>query len=283
MYPILAYGTDAQKERWLPEMAAGRGIGCFGLTEPDGGSDPGTMKTQARRSGGDWILNGAKMWITNGSIADVAIVWAVTDQGILGFLVEKGMTGYETRDIERKYSLRASVTSELFFDDVRVPDTNVLPNVRGLKGPLGCLTQARYGITWGAIGAAIACLKEALDFASTRVVFGRPIAHTQTIQRRLADMSRRITTAQLLSLQLGRLKDRGVMHHSHVSMAKWNNVRMALDVARDARDLLGAGGITSEYAAIRHLLNLESVITYEGTETIHELVVGRELTGHAAF
>jgi len=283
MYPILAYGNDAQKDRWLPEMAAGRAIGCFGLTEPDGGSDPGTMKTHARRSGGDWILNGAKMWITNGSIADVAIVWAVTDQGILGFLVEKGMKGYETRDIERKYSLRASITSELFFDDVRVPDANLLPNVRGLKGPLGCLTQARYGITWGAVGAAIACLKEALEFASTRVVFGRPIAHTQTIQRRLADMSRRITTAQLLCLQLGRLKDRGVMHHSQVSMAKWNNVRMALDVARDARDLLGAGGITSEYAAIRHMLNLESVITYEGTETIHELVVGRELTGHAAF
>jgi glutaryl-CoA dehydrogenase len=283
MYPILAYGNDAQKDRWLPDMAAGRAIGCFGLTEPDGGSDPGRMRTQARRSGGDWILNGAKMWITNGSIADVAIVWAVTDQGILGFLVEKGMKGYETRDIERKYSLRASITSELFFDDVRVPDANVLPNVRGLKGPLSCLTQARYGITWGAIGAAIACLKEALDFASTRVVFGRPIAHTQTVQRRLADMSRRITTAQLLCLQLGRLKDRGVMHHSQVSMAKWNNVRMALDVARDARDLLGAGGITSEYAAIRHMLNLESVITYEGTETIHELVVGRELTGHAAF
>ena len=283
MYPIHAYGSEAQKKRWLPPMARGEAIGCFGLTEPDGGSDPSAMKTHAVRDGNDWVIDGAKMWITNGSIADVAIVWARTDDGIRGFLVEKGMRGYTTRDILKKYSLRASITSELFFDHVRVPDANVLPEARGLGGPLGCLTQARYGITWGAIGAAIACFEEALEFARTRVVFGKTIASTQTVQRRLADMARRITTAQLLSLQLGRLKDLGTMHHSQVSLAKWNNVRMALDVARDARDLLGAGGISVEFAAIRHMLNLESVITYEGTETIHELVVGRELTGLSAF
>ena len=283
MYPIHAYGSEAQKKRWLPAMARGEAIGCFGLTEPDGGSDPSAMKTHAVRDGNDWVIDGAKMWITNGSIADVAIVWARTDDGIRGFLVEKGMRGYTTRDILKKYSLRASITSELFFDHVRVPDANVLPEARGLGGPLGCLTQARYGITWGAIGAAIACFEEALEFARTRVVFGKTIASTQTVQRRLADMARRITTAQLLSLQLGRLKDLGTMHHSQVSLAKWNNVRMALDVARDARDLLGAGGISVEFAAIRHMLNLESVITYEGTETIHELVVGRELTGLSAF
>jgi len=283
MYPIHRYGSEAQKSDWLPRMAAGEAIGCFGLTEPDGGSDPGTMKTRARRDGDDWILNGAKMWITNGSIADVAIVWAMTDEGVRGFLVEKGMEGYTTRDILKKYSLRASITSELFFDHVRVPDRNRLPEAKGLAGPLSCLTQARYGITWGAIGAATACFEEALEFAKSREVFGRPIAHTQTVQRRLADMCRRITTAQLLSLQLGRLKDAGTLHHSQVSLAKWNNVRMALDVARDARDILGAGGISVEFQAIRHMLNLESVITYEGTETIHELVIGRELTGVPAF
>lgn len=283
MYPILTYGTEEQRQRWLPQMARGRAIGCFGLTEPDGGSDPGTMKTHAVKKGGDWVINGAKMWITNGTIADIAIVWANTEEGIRGFLVEKGTPGFTSRDILRKMSLRASITSELFFDNCRVPAANLLPGVSGLKGPLGCLTQARFGITWGAIGAAIACLREALEFAKIRVVFGRPIAHTQTIQRRLADMTRRITTAQLLSLQLGRMKDAGTMHHSQVSLAKWNNVRMALDVARDARDILGAGGISVETSPIRHMLNLESVITYEGTETIHELVVGRELTGVAAF
>ncbi len=283
MYPILTYGSEEQRTRWLPAMAKGEAIGCFGLTEPDGGSDPGTMKTHARRDGGDWIINGAKMWITNGTIADIAVVWAKTEQGIMGFIVEKGMKGYSARDILRKFSLRASVTSELFFENVRVPEGNRLPNVTGLKGPLGCLTQARYGIAWGAIGAAIACFKEALEFAKIRVVFGKPIGHTQTVQRRLADMARRITTGQLLALQLGRLKDQGGLHHSQVSMAKWNNVRMGLDVARDARDILGAGGISIECSPIRHMLNLESVITYEGTETIHELIVGRELTGHAAF
>jgi len=283
MYPILAYGSEEQRQQWLPRMARGEIIGCFGLTEPDGGSDPGTMKTHATRDGDDWIINGAKMWITNGTIADLAVVWAMTDEGIRGFLVEKGTPGYTTRDIERKYSLRASITSELFFDNVRVPGENMLPNVVGLKGPLGCLTQARYGIAWGAIGAATACFTEVLEYSKVRVLFQRPLAHTQTIQRRLADMCRRITTAQLMALQLGRLKDQGRMHHSQVSLAKWNNVRMALDVARDARDMLGASGISIEFCPVRHMLNLESVITYEGTETIHELVVGRELTGHNAF
>ena len=283
MWPIHAYGSEEQKQRWLPAMARGEVIGCFGLTEPDGGSDPGTMRTRAVRDGDDWILNGAKMWITNGTIADVAVIWAETEDGVRGFLVEKGMPGYTSRDILKKYSLRASVTSELFFDGVRVPDANRLAGAKGLGGPLSCLTQARYGITWGAIGAAIACFQEALDFAEKRHLFGKKLAQTQTIQRRLADMARRITTARLLSLQLGRLKDEGTMHHSQVSMAKWNNVRAALDIARDARDILGAGGISVEFASIRHMLNLESVITYEGTETIHELSVGRELTGHSAF
>jgi glutaryl-CoA dehydrogenase len=241
------------------------------------------MRTRAVRKGSDWILDGAKMWITNGSIADVAVVWADTDEGVRGFLVERDMKGYTTRDILKKYSLRASVTSELFFDGVRVPESNRLPGAAGLAAPLGCLTQARYGITWGAIGAALACFHEALEFSGTRKLFGHTLAETQTIQRRLADMARRITAARLLSLQLGRLKDAGKMHHSQVSMAKWNNVRMALDVARDARDILGAGGISIEFASIRHMLNLESVITYEGTETIHELVVGRQLTGQSAF
>jgi len=283
MWPIHAYGSEEQKQRWLPAMARGEAIGCFGLTEPDGGSDPGTMRTRAVRDGDDWILNGAKMWITNGTIADVAVIWAETEEGVRGFLVEKGMAGYTSRDILKKYSLRASVTSELFFDGVRVPDANRLHGAKGLGGPLSCLTQARYGITWGAIGAAIACFQEALDFAGKRHVFGKKLTQTQTIQRRLADMARRITTARLLSLQLGRLKDEGTMHHSQVSMAKWNNVRAALDIARDARDILGASGISIEFVSIRHMLNLESVITYEGTETIHQLVVGQELTGVNAF
>ncbi|MEJ2514425.1 MAG: acyl-CoA dehydrogenase family protein [Gammaproteobacteria bacterium] len=283
MWPIYTYGSDEQKQQWLPRLARGEAIGCFGLTEPHGGSDPANMKTYARRDGGDWIINGAKMWITNGSIADVALVWARTDDGIRGFLVDKDTPGFEAPEIHRKFSLRASVTSSLFLDNVRVPEASMLPGVVGLKGPLGCLTQARYGITWGAVGAAQACLSEALDYANDRILFERPVSHTQTVQRRLADMSRRITTAQLLSLQLGRLKDAGRMLPSQVSMAKWNNVRMALDVSRDARDVLGGAGISAEYAPIRHMLNLESVITYEGTETIHELVVGRELTGVNAF
>jgi len=283
MYPIFAYGSEEQKRRFLPDMAAGKVIGCFGLTEPHGGSDPGNMKTHARRDGSDWILNGAKMWITNGGLAHIAIVWAMTDEGIQGFLVERGMQGFVTRDIHRKMSLRASVTSELFFDHVRVPDANRLPKVKGLKGPLGCLTQARYGITWGPIGAAIACYSQAIDYAKERIIFGKPIAATQAVQLKLADMARRITLAQLLSLQLGRLKDAGRMQPTQVSLAKWNNVRMAIDIAREARDILGGAGITVEYVPIRHALNLESVITYEGTETVHQLVVGREITGINAF
>ena len=283
MHPIYAYGSEEQKKRWLPDMAAGKVIGCFGLTEAHGGSDPASMKTNARRDGDDWIINGSKMWITNGKIADIAIVWAHTDDGIMGFVLEKGMAGFEVQEIHGKMSLRASVTSGLFFDDVRVPEANRLPNVVGLKGPLGCLTQARYGISWGPIGAAIACLTEAVDYAADRKLFGRPLAANQAIQIRLADMARRITTAQLLSLQLGRLKDAGKMEPSQVSLAKWNNVRMALDIARDCRDILGGAGITVEHVAIRHMLNLESVITYEGTETIHQLVIGRELTGISAF
>jgi glutaryl-CoA dehydrogenase len=283
MWPIYTYGSEEQKQRWLPLMANGQAIGCFGLTESHGGSDPGAMNTHAKKQGGDWVINGSKMWITNGTLADVALVWARTEDGIGGFLIEKGTPGFEARDIKHKFSLRASVTSELYFDNVRVPERNILPKAKGLKGPLGCLTQARYGITWGAIGAASACLNEVLEFAKTRIVFERPIAQTQTVQRRLADMVRRITTAQLLSLRLGRLKDEGRMHPTQVSLAKWNNVRMALDIARDARDLLGGGGITIEYCPIRHMLNLESVITYEGTETVHELVIGREVTGLNAF
>jgi len=283
MYPIHAYGSEEQKQRWLPAMARGEVIGCFGLTEPDVGSDPGAMKTTAKRDGSDWILNGSKAWITNGTMADLAVVWAQTDEGIRGFLVEKDRPGYTTREIEHKFSLRASITSELFFDDVRIPEENVLPNVKGLRGPLSCLTQARYGIAWGVIGSALACFNEALEYSKVRELFGRPLSHTQTVQRRLADMSRQITLAQLLALQLGRMKDAGTLHHSQVSMAKWNNVRMALDVARDARDLLGASGISVEFCPIRHMLNLESVVTYEGTETVHQLVVGRELTGVSAF
>lgn len=283
MYPIYAYGSEEQRQRWLPEMAAGKVIGCFGLTEPHGGSDPANMKTNARRDGGDWVINGSKMWITNGNLADIAIVWAQTDEGIQGFIVEKGMPGFAAQEIKLKMSLRASVTSALFFDNVRVPEANRLPNVKGLKGPLGCLTQARYGITWGPIGAAIACLDEALRYSKERILFGRPVAATQAAQLKLADMARRITLAQLLSLQLGRLKDAGTMQPTQVSLAKWNNVRMAIDIAREARDLLGGAGITTEHCPIRHALNLESVITYEGTETVHELVVGRELTGINAF
>ena len=283
MHPIYAFGSDAQKEKYLPRMARAELIGCFGLTEPHGGSDPSNMKTHAKRVGNDWVINGSKMWITNGAIADLAIVWAQTADGIRGFIVEKGMKGFTAPEIENKFSLRASVTSALFFDHVSVPQENMLPGVLGLKGPLACLTQARYGIAWGVIGAAQACLAELLDYTKTRVLFGRPLAQTQAVQLRLADMARRITTAQLLSLQLGRLKDQGAMTPAHVSLAKWNNCRMALDIARDCRDLLGGAGISAEFSPIRHMLNLESVITYEGTETIHELTIGRELTGLSAF
>jgi glutaryl-CoA dehydrogenase len=283
MYSIRAYGSEEQKERWLPALARGAAVGCFGLSEEHGGSDPGAMRTRAERRGGDWVLDGSKMWITNGSIADVAVVYAATDDGIRGFLIEKGTPGFETPVLGGKYSLRASATASLHLAGVRVPEEQRLPGAEGLGAPLGCLTQARYGIVWGAIGAAIDCFETARDFAAGRELFGRPLSHTQTVQRRLANMVRRITTAQLLALRLGQLKDEGRLHHSQVSLAKWNNVRMAIDIARDARDLLGASGIYVERSPIRHMLNLESVITYEGTETVHELVVGRELTGKTAF
>jgi len=283
MYPIWAFGSEEQKQRYLPRMARGELVGCFGLTEPHGGSDPANMKTHAKKRGGDWVVNGSKMWITNGSIADLALVWAMTPDGLRGFLIEKGTPGFSAPEIEHKFSLRASVTSALFFDNVVVPEERVLLGVVGLKGPLSCLTQARYGIAWGVIGAALACFRQLLDYTATRTLFGRPLAANQTIQVRLAEMARRITTAQLLALQLGRLKDAGTMQPSHVSLAKWNNCRMALDVARDCRDMLGGAGISAEYVPIRHMLNLESVITYEGTETIHQLTIGRELTGINAF
>jgi len=283
MYPIYAYGSEEQRLRWLPDMAAGKVIGCFGLTEAHGGSDPASMKTRAVKDGNDWVINGSKMWITNAPMADIAIVWAHTEDGIQGFVIEKGTPGFGVQEIKHKMSLRASATGALFFDNVRVPDANRLPNVKGLKGPLGCLTQARYGITWGPIGAAVACLEEVLAYTKERILFGRPVAATQSAQIKMADMARRITAAQLLSLQLGRLKDAGKMQPTQVSIAKWNNCRMAIDIARECRDLLGGAGITTEHAAIRHALNLESVITYEGTETVHQLVVGRELTGINAF
>ncbi|MBS3896598.1 acyl-CoA dehydrogenase family protein [Silanimonas sp.] len=283
MYPIYAYGSEEQRQRYLPDMAKAEIIGCFGLTEPHGGSDPANMKTTAKKDGGDWLINGAKMWITNGNLAHIAIVWAQTEDGIQGFIVPTDSKGFTAQEIHKKMSLRASVTSALFFDNVRIPDSQRLPNVKGLKGPLGCLTQARYGITWGPIGAAQACLTEVVNYTKERILFGRPVAATQSAQIKMAGMARRITLAQLLSLQLGRLKDAGRMQPTQVSLAKWNNVRMALDIAREARDLLGGSGVTTEYCPIRHALNLESVITYEGTETVHQLVVGRELSGINAF
>ena len=283
MYPIYAYGSEEQKRQYLPAMARGEVIGCFGLTEPHGGSDPANMKTTAKKDGGDWVINGAKMWITNGNLAHIAIVWAQTDEGIQGFIVPTDTPGFKAQEVHKKMSLRASVTSGLFFDGVRIPDANRLPNVKGLKGPLGCLTQARYGITWGPIGAAIACFAEALEYSKERILFNRPLAANQAVQLKLAEMARQITSAQLLSLQLGRLKDAGKMQPTQVSLAKWNNCRIAIDIARTCRDILGGAGITTEHSAIRHALNLESVITYEGTETVHQLVVGREVTGINAF
>jgi glutaryl-CoA dehydrogenase len=284
MYPIYAFGSEAQKQKYLPGMARGEVVGCFGLTEPHGGSDPANMKTHAKRRGQDWVLNGAKMWITNAPIADLCVVWARTEEGIRGFLVERGTRGLAVTEIERKFSLRASATGALFLEDVVVPDENLLPgSVVGLKAPLACLTQARFGIAWGVIGAAQACLDQVIEYTKTRMMFGKPLAQTQAIQIRLADMARRITAAQLLALQLARLKDRGRMTPAQVSLAKWNNCRMAIEVARDARDMLGGAGISAEYVPIRHMLNLESVITYEGTETIHQLTIGRALTGLSAF
>ncbi|MFN5010267.1 MAG: acyl-CoA dehydrogenase family protein [Gammaproteobacteria bacterium] len=284
MYPIFTYGSEAQRQRFLPGMARGEIIGCFGLTESHGGSDPLNMNTTARRRGDDWVLNGSKMWITNAPLADVAVVWALTEEGVRGFLVERGMKGFESREIERKFSLRASATGALFFDDVVLPASSMLPGSSvGLKAPLSCLTQARFGIAWGVLGAARACLEEALAYTKDRVLFGRPLAATQAVQIRFAEMSRRISMGQVLALHLARRKDRGILSPVQVSLAKWNNCRAAIDVAREARDLLGGAGITAEHVPIRHALNLESVITSEGTETIHQLSLGRELTGLNAF
>ena len=283
MYPIYAFGSEEQKQEWLPKLASAEAIGCFGLTESQGGSDPSNMKTHAKKDGDDWIINGSKMWITNGSIADVAVIWAHTDEGIRGFIVDTKTKGFVANKIENKFSLRASITSELFFDNIRVSKDSVLPGVIGLKGPLSCLTQARYGISWGVIGAAESCLEELLEYTQTRILFDRSLDENQAIQIRLADMQRRIVTSSLLSYRLGQLKDLEQMNPTQVSLAKWNNVRMALDVARDCRDMLGGSGISAEYVPIRHMLNLESVVTYEGTETIHQLAVGRSLTGKSAF
>jgi len=283
MFPIFAFGSEEQKQHWLPRMARGEVIGCFGLTEPDSGSDPGAMRTTARRDGNSYILNGTKMWITNGGIAGVAIVWAIAEDGVRGFIVERGMPGFTTSDIHHKLSLRASITSELHFEDCRVPAENMLPNVRGLRGPLSCLNEARYGIAWGANGAARACYEVALDYAKTRVQFKRPIASFQLVQQKLAIMATELVKAQLLALQLGRLKDEGLLHPVQISLAKRNNVREALKTAREARSVLGANGITLEYPISRHSNNLESVYTYEGTDDIHTLIIGQAITGENAF
>jgi glutaryl-CoA dehydrogenase len=283
MYPIYAFGSEEQKQHWLPRMARGEVIGCFGLTEPDFGSDPSGMRTTARRDGDSYVLNGTKMWITNGGIADLAVVWARAEEGIRGFLVERGTPGFTTSDIHQKLSLRASVTSELHFEDCRVPAVNMLPNVRGLRGPLSCLDEARFGIAWGATGAARACYEVALDYAKSRIQFNRPIASFQLVQQKLAIMATELVKAQLLALHLGRLKDEGLLHPVQVSIAKRNNVREALKTAREARSILGANGITLEYPISRHMNNLESVFTYEGTDDIHTLIIGQAITGQNAF
>ncbi|MDQ2888517.1 MAG: acyl-CoA dehydrogenase family protein [Chloroflexota bacterium] len=283
MFPIHAYGTEEQKQHWLPRMARGEAIGCFGLTEPDSGSDPSSMTTNARRDGDTYILNGTKMWITNGSIADVAVVWARTDEGVRGFLVERGTPGFTTSDVHHKLSLRASITSELHFEDCRIPAENMLSGVRGMRGPLSCLNEARFGIAWGANGAARACYEVALDYAKSRVQFKRAIASFQLVQQKLVNMATELIKAQLLALQLGRLKDEGLLHPVQVSVAKRNNVREALATARSARSVLGANGITLEYPISRHMNNLESVFTYEGTDDIHTLIIGQAITGQNAF
>jgi glutaryl-CoA dehydrogenase len=283
MFPIHRFGSEEQKERWLPPMAKGEVIGCFGLTEPEFGSNPAGMATRARRDGEDWILNGTKRWITNGNVADLAIVWARTEQGIRGFLVEKETRGFEAREIHHKQSMRASVTSELILDDCRIPAGNELPEAQGLKAPLSCLNEARYGIVWGVLGAAIACYRSALDYARARVQFDRPIAGYQLTQEKLVNMLTEITKGQLLALHLGRLKDQGKATATQISMAKLNNVREALQIARDARTILGANGISLEYPVMRHMNNLETVLTYEGTSEIHMLAIGEEITGLSAF
>jgi glutaryl-CoA dehydrogenase len=283
MFPIWRFGTEEQKQRWLPPMARGEVVGCFGLTEPDAGSDPGRMRTHAKRDGSDWVLNGTKAWITNGGIADVAIVWAQSGDGVRGFVVPTDAPGFSTNDVHRKLSLRASVTSELVMDGVRLPEDAVLPDVVGLKGPLSCLNEARYGIVWGAMGAARACYDAALRYAGERVQWGRPIAGFQLTQQKLTDMALELNKGMLLALRLGRMKDEGILRPEHVSMGKLNNVREALEIARVARGILGANGITLEYPVIRHMNNLESVYTYEGTNEIHTLIVGQALTGLRAF
>jgi glutaryl-CoA dehydrogenase len=283
MYAIHRWGSEEQKQEWLPRMAAGEALGCFGLTEPDAGSDPGAMRTRAKRDGTDWILHGQKMWITNGSVAEIAVVWAVTDDGVRGFLVPRGTPGFTTQDIHKKMSLRASITSELLLDDVRLPESAMLPEATSLKGPLSCLNEARFGIVWGAVGAARACFEAALQYSLEREAFGRPIAATQIQQSKLAQMALEVNRATLLALHLGRLKDAGELRPEHVSMGKLGNVNAALDVARSARQVLGANGITLEYPVIRHMNNLESVVTYEGTADVHALVLGGALTGIQAF
>ncbi len=283
MYAIWAFGSEEHKEEWLPRLAAGTAIGCFGLTEPDSGSDPGSMRTAARRDGDDWILDGRKMWITNGSIADVAVVWAQTDEGVRGFVVPTSTPGFSAPEIKHKMSLRASVTSELVLDGVRLPDSAVLPEVRGLKGPLSCLNEARYGIVWGSMGAARSAYEAALNYATTRTQFGQPIGGFQLTQQKLADMALEYTKGVLLALHLGRAKDARGLLPVEVSLGKLNNVREALDVCRTARTILGANGISLEYPVIRHMNNLESVLTYEGTVEMHTLVIGQALTGIAAY
>jgi glutaryl-CoA dehydrogenase len=283
MYAIYAYGSEDQKQRWLPGMAKGELIGCFGLTEPDSGSDPGSMRTRAVRDGADWILSGNKMWITNGSLSDVAVVWARTDEGVRGFLVEKGMPGFTTQDVHHKISLRASVTSELVLDDVRVPEASRLPEAAGLKAPLGCLTEARFGIIWGVTGAARDALAATLDYAATRTQFGKPIAGFQLTQKKLADMAVSLQHTQLTARRLGELKDAGRIAPHQVSFGKFSNVSAALAICREARSILGGSGITTEYPALRHAVNLETVYTYEGTHEVHTLVLGAQLTGLDAF
>ncbi len=283
MYPIWRYGSEEQKNEWLPRMAAGQAIGCFGLTEPDHGSDPASMKTRAVRDGSDWVLSGTKMWITNGSIADIAVVWARTEQGIRGFLVPRGARGFTARNIHKKLSLRASVTSELHLDQVRLPADGVLPGVTGLKGPLSCLSEARFGIVWGVTGAARSCLEAAVEYARTREQFGRKIGSFQLTQGKLAWMLADLQRAQLLALHLGRLKEAGTITPEQVSLGKMANVRTAIEIARQARTILGANGVTLEYPVIRHANNLESVLTYEGTEEIHTLALGQALTGISAY
>jgi glutaryl-CoA dehydrogenase len=283
MYPIWRFGSEEQKEAWLPRMAAGEAIGCFGLTEPDVGSDPSSMRTSARRDGSDWVLNGTKMWITNGGVADVAVVWARTDEGIRGFVVPTEAPGFSANDIERKISLRASVTSELVLDDVRLPEDAVLPEVTGMRGPLSCLSEARYGIVWGSMGAARACFETALEYAKTRTQFGKPIGAFQLTQKKLVEMAVEINKGMLLALHLGRMKDEGRVRPEQVSLGKLNNVHEALAICREARSILGANGITLEYPIVRHMNNLESVYTYEGTHEVHTLILGKALTGLDAF